>query len=402
MPYRLRMSAELGDWLAELSTFHPASAAEVAAALVSVMTANDPSSLPVVGHPAADPIDPREVVDDLYQTSLDALQRVRNEVAEASWKTVAAKQLLADLDKDTSPDPAVRAWLSQALTNARRHEARLTARSKRLEREVDAFRTSKETAKAMYTAAQATARIRDAIDAATGAESVPESGDQLAAQRRAVASAEANLRAVAEQAARTLREILDLAGPDAGKSDSRHSASAVADVLELRADALGRDVRLLLAVEPADAITLLAALDGEDAIAEHRAQAIELAGDLLADIRAGDWPPADALSAADLAVTFADAATFLGRFFPADGGAIAERAAGLAVAQSLAGLRNGIGMSLADLSVETGITEERLRIIEEGGLRVAQVYEAVAYVRALGGRLTFIAEFGESAPVQLT
>jgi hypothetical protein len=207
---------------------------------------------------------------------------------------------------------------------------------------------------------------------------------------------------VAEQAARTLREILDLAGPDAGKSDSRHSASAVADVLELRADALGRDVRLLLAVEPADAITLLAALDGEDAIAEHRAQAIELAGDLLADIRAGDWPPADALSAADLAVTFADAATFLGRFFPADGGAIAERAAGLAVAQSLAGLRNGIGMSLADLSVETGITEERLRIIEECGLRVAQVYEAVAYVRALGGRLTFIAEFGESAPVQLT
>ena len=59
-------------------------------------------------------------------------------------------------------------------------------------------------------------------------------------------------------------------------------------------------------------------------------------------------------------------------------------------------------MSLADLSIETGISEERLPLIEDGGLRVAQVYEAVAYVRALGGRLTFTAQLGESAPVQLT
>jgi hypothetical protein len=400
--YRLRMSAELDDWLAELCTFQPASAAEVGAALVSIMTTDDPSSLPIVGQPAADPVDPREVVDDLYQTSLGALQRVRKEVAEAAWKTVAAKQLLTDLDKDTSPDPAVRAWLSRALTSAKRHEAGLTTRSKRLQREVDTFRTNKETAKAMYTAAEASVRIRDVIDAAAGAESVLEGDDELAAQRRAVGVAEANLRAVAEHAARTLREILDLAGPDAGNDEGRQSASALADVLELRADALGRDVRLLLAIEPADAVMLLAVLDGEDAIAEHRAQAIELAGDLLTDIRAGDWPSADALSAADLEVTFADAATFLGRFFPADSGAIAERAAALAVAQSLADLRSSNGMSLADLSVESGITEERLRFIEEGGLRVAQVHEAVAYVRALGSRLMLSADAGESAPILLT
>ena len=123
MARRLRMSAELGDWLAELGTSEPASAAEVGAALVSVMTADEPSSVPLVGPPAADPVDPREVVDDLYQTSLDALQRVRREVAEAAWKTVAAQQLLADVDKDAPPDPAVRAWLSRALANAKRHEA---------------------------------------------------------------------------------------------------------------------------------------------------------------------------------------------------------------------------------------------------------------------------------------
>jgi hypothetical protein len=400
MAYRLRMSAELGDWLAELCTFHPASAAEVAAALVSVMSADHPASLPIVSQPAADPVDPREVVDDLYQTSLDALQQVRKDVAEASWKTVAAKQLLSDLDRDPPTDPAVRRWLSQAVANAKRHETGLTTRSKRLQREVDAFRTTKETAKAMYTAARATARIRDAIDAATGAESVPERDDELAAQRRAVAKAEADLRAVAEHAARTLRQILDIAG--SGTDEGRQPASAVVDVLELRADALGRDVRLLLAIEPADAVMLLAVLDGEDAIAEHRAQAIELAGHLLADIQAGDWPPADALSATDLEMTFADSATFLARFFPADTGAIAERADALSVAQTLAGLRSRNGTSLKDLSVETGISEERLRSIEAGGLGEAQVHEVVAYVRALGGRTTLTAELDESAPVVLT
>ena len=186
----------------------------------------------------------------------------------------------------------------------------------------------------MYTAAEATARIRDVIDAAAGAESVSEGDDDQAAQRRAVAAAAANLRAVAEHAARTLREILDVAATRCG--DGRRAASRLVQaliVLELRADPLGRDVRLLLAVEPADAVMLLAVLDGEDAIAEHRSQAIQLAGDLLSDIRAGTWPPADAASASDLELTFADAATFLERFFPAASGAIAERAAALPAAQ---------------------------------------------------------------------
>ena len=99
-------------------------------------------------------------------------------------------------------------------------------------------------------------------------------------------------------------------------------------------------------------------------------------------------------------MTFADSATFLSRFFPADTGAVAERAAVLAAAQSLAALRNG--MSLADLATETGISEERLRFIEAHGLRVAEVHEAVAYVRALGGRLTLTAELANAAPVTLT
>ena len=101
---------------------------------------------------------------------------------------------------------------------------------------------------------------------------------------------------VAAQAAQTLREVIEPAGPTHGNERGPAGPSPLRRLLELRADPLGRDVRLLLAVEPADTVTLLAVLDGEDAIAEHQAQAIELAGDLLTDIRAGDWPPDDALT----------------------------------------------------------------------------------------------------------
>jgi hypothetical protein len=270
--------------------------------------------------------------------------------------------------------------LRQAEAAKREHD--LTERSQRLQRDVDAFRTAKEVAKAVYTAAEASLRLRATFTDEIAADETP--ADEIAADD---AEGEARLQAAADE----LRRL----------HEPRRSP-ATADVLELRADALGRDVRLLMAIEPADTVTLLAVLDGEEAIAEHHDQAIQLAGDLLADIRAGDWPPADALDAADLEVTFADPSTFLARFFPADTGAIAERAAILGVAQTLAGLRSDQGISLEDLATETGISEARLRVIEARGLRVADVREAVAYVRALGGRLTLTAELADGAPVPLT
>ena len=411
MAHRLRMSAELGDWLAELCTFEPASAAEVGAAVVALIEADDPSGLSLVGAPtlsAADRIDPRQTVDDLYQRLLEALRQVRQQVADAAWARVGAERLITELDNDPQPDPAVRAWLSQARDKAKRHETAVRLRGHRLQVEVDRFRTTKETAKAMYTAAEATVRIHAAVAAAAGIDdplargsrsSGPANEDELATDRRAAAAAEAHLQAAAGNAARTLREILDAVSPGAEHENVRQPAGGepVAGLLELRGDPLGRDVRLLLAFEPADTVMVLAVVDGEEAVTEHRAQAIELAGELLTDVRNGDWPPPDALGAADLEMTFTDAATFLARFFPADGDAIAARAAAVASAQSLAGLRQGIGMSLADLAVETGIDEERLRFIEEGGIRVAQVHEAVAYVRPLGRRLTLTVD-GDGEP----
>ena len=99
-------------------------------------------------------------------------------------------------------------------------------------------------------------------------------------------------------------------------------------------------------------------------------------------------------------MTFADSATFLARFFPADTGAIAEHAAVLAAAQSLAGLQQRhepCGPGKRDRHQRGAAA-----LYRGGGLRAAEVHEAVAYVRALGGRLTLTAELGNAAPVTLT
>jgi hypothetical protein len=352
----------------------------VAAALTSVMTADDPSALPLVRQPG-DSLDLRQAVDYDYQEQLEALRRVRRHVADIAMDRKHWATEVEEAESAGRPDEVL-AQLRLRQAEAAKREHDLTERSQRLQRDVDAFRTAKEVAKAMYTAAEASLRLRATFTDEIAADETP--AEEIAADD---AEGEARLQAAADE----LRRL----------HEPRRSP-ATADVLELRADALGRDVRLLMAIEPADTVTLLAVLDGEEAIAEHHDQAIQLAGDLLADIRAGDWPPADALDAADLEVTFADPSTFLARFFPADTGAIAERAAILGVAQTLAGLRRGNGMSLADLATETGISEARLRVIEARGLRVADVREAVAYVRALGGRLTLTAELADGAPVPLT
>jgi len=411
MTQQLRMSAELGDWLAELCTSEPASAGEVGAAVTAIADAADPASVALVRAP--EPMDPREEVDYLYQSVLEGVQHVRRAVVDAAEARIGAERLLADLDTDPQPDPAVQAWLRQARDKAKRQETAVTKRSQRLQGELDRFRTAKDTAKAMYTAAEASLRIQDAVAIATNGDSIsaerivkypqpdqrPPAADEEPAQlTRALEAAEAHLQAVATEAYQTLRSAMNDTGLPGHLASG--AVGPVAGLLELRADALGRDVRLLFALEPADTLTLLAVLDGRDAITEHRSQAIRLAGDLLTDIRAGDWPPAAADQPADIEVTFADSATFLARFFGTQASAVAARAAELAEARPVAGLRGNV--SLADLARETGITEKRLREIEDSGLRDAEVREAVAYVRGLGGRLTLTAKLGDSAPVQLT
>jgi phage shock protein A len=274
------MTAELGDWLTELGESEPATAAEVATALCAIMAAADPSKLPAVGPvPSPRPADPREAVDHAYEHMLEELQQVRRDVAD-----VASSRQRTDLrlgaERAAGADAARVAELERDLATVRQIEAQLAEQSLRLQWQVDAFRAAKETAKAVYTAAVARLRIAEALDGADG-----EPDADLAQLRADCLAAEQRLQAMA-------------------------APERASGLLELRADASGSDIRILLAVEPADTVTLLAVLEGPEAVIEHSAEAASLASGLLTEIREDGWP-------ADVGeVTFEDSGALLARFGP--------------------------------------------------------------------------------------
>lgn len=133
--------------------------------------------------------DPRETLDYSYQRQLELLQQVRRGVADVatSKKRIElqtqqlqqagarledqARQAVAQDREDLAREALTRkaATLSQlAGLKAQQdqldaEEAKLIDASKRLEAKVEAFRTRKETIKATYTAAEAQAKIGEAV-----------------------------------------------------------------------------------------------------------------------------------------------------------------------------------------------------------------------------------------------
>jgi hypothetical protein len=314
------------------------------------------------------------------------LRLARTAAAEAAMDVRRAADEVRELERQPQHDAAELAALRRRLAGARLLEQKVTEHSRRSEREVDAFRLRAEAAKSRYEKA-------------------------VAAEEGVARAALAHVTALLAEAPRLLQRISDGAsgvaaavdepGPRAAAepADSRPPTLAPG-VLELRADPLGGDIRLLFAFEPADAVTILAVLEGEGAIRVHRDAALSLAGDLLADIRTGEWPPPGPAGTGDVELAFADSAAFLDRFFADRPSDIGQRAATRAGADTISALRRRRGVSLADLAAATGISEERLWVIEDDGLRVARVQEIVACLRALGGRLDLTAEL-EAGPVAL-
>jgi hypothetical protein len=405
MSRRLRMSAEVGDWLAGLAGSDPLAAAEVSAALAAVLAAADPLSVPPVSVPDAEPApdlaDPRELADYAYQSLLEELQRLRRATAELAADREVAERHLRELE-ESGADPALVAELGLKLAATRQRENELAHRASRIQPELDAFRTAKETAKALYTAAEASRRVSaaigafgfddDAQDATGGGTAGPSRGeDNLGELEQAVAAARERLTALAAQAAQIVRGVHiqnEPSGP--GQSGTPHQMSGAEmppGLLELRADPFASDVRVLFAAEPADTVTLLAVIEGQDAISEHWHMAIGLASELLAEIRSDGWPA----DTGELA--FADAASFLAQYFPDRGEEIMRRSAALTRAARLRDLREQRGLSLADLAAVTGMSERELRELEADDPGSASVREVSAYLRALGGRLRVIAEF---------
>jgi len=408
------MSAELSDWLAELCAAGPGSAewlaaSETGAAIAAVLTATDPANLAVVTDLAETAAstsgdDLLVELDHAYQQLLEGLQRLRRQVAEAASFRHTTRGRIAPTGHFPLP------FTAAEIAAFTERERALTARSQRSQVAVDRFRTTKEAAKARYVAARATREILLALlNPDAGPAVTP---DELAHARAELPEAEANLAAVSGQiaaalagAARLSRAMARDGRPgssgepaDAGQPAGDADDVVTAGLLELHADPLGTDTRILLAIEPADTVTLLAVLDGSAAVSEHRHLAIKLAGELLTELRTSGWPhdqdDADGPGSGDGAeLTFADASAFLATYFPGVATGVKRRSAALAAASTLQRLRQEQQLSLTDLAGRTGRAASALRRLETGELADASVADAAAYVRALGGRLRVTAEF---------
>ena len=282
MGYRLRMSAEIYDWLAELRDSDPPAAVLAAQALAALADGGDRLGPPLVTAVAAGRLRPDELlsaVDRHYQAQLESMSALRRRVAQVAMQRKDIERQLTELEPPSAP-----AGLRERLAAAIEAEERLTAESQREQMRVDAFRTRKEVLKAAYTVAWAEQLIDQAQDA-----------DDDAARLDDPAGA-ARLDEITGQ----IEQELDLEAPAEGLMELRPGAPA------------DSGIRILFAVEPPGTAFLVAVLEGGDAVRDHYREAVLLASAVLREARAG---PSDQ-GAEAAAHTFGDAQSFLEEFFP--------------------------------------------------------------------------------------
>jgi phage shock protein A len=133
--------------------------------------------------------DPREVLDYSYERQLELLQQIRRGLADVATSRKRVELQLLQLEQSSGKlqDQAQQALAAgredlarEALTrraavasqmgdlqgqqaSLQAEQDKLTVASQRLQAQVEAFRTRKETLKAAYTAADAETRIREAV-----------------------------------------------------------------------------------------------------------------------------------------------------------------------------------------------------------------------------------------------
>jgi hypothetical protein len=388
MAYRLRMPAEIGDWLADLTGTQPEAAAEVVAALLALMLADAIGGRPFVVDPGGqrpglypDPetaADPREALDLLYHHLLEGLQKTRREVAGAATSRKRLEDQLA-----AEPDPALRGPLDRQLAAARELETVSTRLAQRLQAMVDGFRTRKETAKATAVATEAIVRIRQYSDDLGVTEPDPV----------------ITLRSATDSAARVDQLLAEgrrlLAAVRAGTPTAAEAALSPpeSDVFTLRADPLGSGALIFFAEEPVGTLTLLAVIDDRRAVAEHHDAAYGLAGQLLEDIRDNGWPAAG--------LAFADPESFVAHFVPGRDADVAARAAARAATVTLTTLRDQTSLSIARVAEQAGLNEGQVRLLELQGPGYGEVEQLARYARALGGTLRLTVELDGTGHIVL-
>ena len=433
MAYRLEMSAELGDWLAEICSSEPVTAREVGAALAALMAAADPRDLAFVrdlsgpeemsGQAWLDPGDLRAALDQDYADLLDVMRDLRFQAADAGSFRTTTRHRITKSGSEPLPFTAEEIAAATALERDVRHLL------SRYQAAADQFRAEKEAAKARYTAAEAAVQVNRALIAAGTSPDGREPGLHHSAADQAVPdlpAAEATLAAVTLQLTELRQRAALLIRLASGRDAADQQPATTEGLLELRADPLVTDVRILFAAGPPGAVTLLAVLHGTDAISEHRDQAIGLAGELLRELRetawaqpescplvpataaAGDSPaaagnsPAAGGDSSAAELSFAGSAPFLARFFPDQTGLIGQRAADLAAGRTLHSLRRLSGLGLRELAARTGRTDEELWRTESRDLRGASLADVAAYLRGLGGRLTVSMAGDDGAETTIT
>jgi hypothetical protein len=278
MGYRLQMSAEIYDWLAELRGSDPPTAVLAIQALAALADDGDRLGPPLVtavtGRLQPDELAP--ALDRLYHAWLKSMSLMRRRVARAAMLRKDIEHQLTGLEPP--PDPA---GLSERLAAAIEAEKRLTVACQREQMQADAFRSRKEVLKAAYTAARTMQLIEQAQDAGDDA------GDD-AARPDDPAGAAARLDEITGQ----IERELDPEAPAEGLMELRPGAPA------------DSGIRILFAVEPPGTALLIAVLEGDDAVRDHYREAILLASDVLREARAGQAPEAATR-------TFGDAQSFL-------------------------------------------------------------------------------------------
>ena len=393
MGYRLRMSGEIHDWLADLHETDPAAAMLVGQALAALMSEGASLGPPLVV-PVAEtwPEDLAAALDASYQHRLDRLQVVRKRAAEAACLVRDIQDQIDELEsararlddrrrraleagrKDEAEQAGRRRTVAERdITQARQllpwlteTEAWLRTRLQRLERRTGEFRVRKELLKATYVTAHAEVQV---------AEEIPVASDPGAA-----AEAAGRLRDVTAQIRQELgRQPL----PDG--------------LLELRPATPGTpgtpadgDIRLIFGLEPPGTALMIAVLEGREAARDQYRDAVLLSADVLLEARAGQAPEASARA-------YDDTRSLAEEFFPGQAAEVEDGAAALADrnrARTLAEERTRLGLSQTEVAQRMGVPQDQVAAIERADSGTIDVRTLISYIEALGGRLNLTADFG--------
>jgi hypothetical protein len=301
-----------------------------------------------------------------YSERLERLRDLRHGASEATALATDIRRRIADLESaagDQTSDELHE--LQNLLPGVTAAERDLAARNQRAQADAEAFRTRKEVLKARCIAAQAEAAVDHTIRLIGDVPS--DRGNPL---RDIVLEIERELRP--EAWSERLMELRPaaLAAPGSARRPT------------------GSDVRILFAIEPPGTALLLSVVEGRDAVAEHREEAVRVSAGVLRGVRAGDDPEASACG-------YDDEASFLAEFYPQTAEDVAAGAQAMLARNqrgTLAEQRKRLGVSAADLAERMGIRPERMSAIESGDPGALDISTLAAYVEALGGHLDVTAE----------